>query len=455
MHQPGAPRRGLRVALCVAVAACVGVPVLASPLEPAGRGAAGPLAAPFRVPRHPSPEPSAPRRPGAQPRPATNPGSFSRPGWKRKLDRLTRGRNMGVAVRFDGEAIYGHRDGRLRRPASNEKLLLSMALLDSLGPHARVSTTAAARRVQSGVVKGDLWILGRGDPTVAGGRRYGRRLGLRPTTLGRIARRIAAAGIERIRGRIMGSKGYFAHDWSAPGWRPYYRSLYIALPSALSFNGNVAGGRFIRDPERRLAEALTHRLQDAGIAVSGRPGAGRPPRRLDALARVRSAPLSKLLRYTNRTSSNFFAEVLGKRLGAERLGPAGTIAKGARVLRRWARGRGIKIAAHDSSGLSHANRISARGLSRLLSRSSNAPWGGVLRRSLAAPGQGTLEDRLRGVRLRAKTGTLIGVSALSGWVWLERRDGWAEFSILSSGLAKSRAVSVEDAIVRLLAKRAA
>jgi D-alanyl-D-alanine carboxypeptidase/D-alanyl-D-alanine-endopeptidase (penicillin-binding protein 4) len=363
--------------------------------------------------------------------------------------------NMAVAAELDGRRLYGRGDRRHRRPASNQKLLLSMALLDSLGPGNRVVTTAAAGRVRDGIVYGDLWVGGRGDPTIAGGGRYGRGLGrLRPTYLGRLARRIAAAGITRIRGRVRGSRGYFAHDWSAPGWRPYYRSLYIALPSALTFNGNVARGRYIRNPEHRLATALSRRLERRGIEIAGRSGAGHPPRGLDPIARVRSAPLSKLLRYMNRTSSNFFAEVLGKRLGAARRGPAGTIAKGARVLRRWAQGRGIEVVAHDSSGLSHANRISARGLVRLLRASAAAPWGGVLRRSLAAPDQGTLEDRLGGVRVRAKTGTLVGVSALSGWVWLERRDAWAEFSILSSGGSKARAVAREDAIVRLLATRA-
>ena len=455
MPQP-APRRGLKVALCALAIACAGVPVLASPLGRRGPAAA---VAPSRD-RPPRLGHSTGRAGGrggeAVGRPAPPAARARRPGWKRRLDRLAAGMNMAVAVELDGRRLYGRGDRRRRRPASNQKLLLSMALLDTFGRGDRVVTTASARRVHDGVVRGSLWIGGRGDPTIAGGGRYGRGLGrLRPTYLGRLARRIAAAGITRIRGGVRGSTGYFAHDWSAPGWRPYYRSLYIALPSALTFNGNVARGRYVRNSEQRLAEALSRRLERRGVEVTGRPGAGHPPRPLRPLASVRSAPLSKLLRYMNRTSSNFFAEVLGKRLGAVRRGPVGTIAKGARVLRRWARGRGIEVVAHDSSGLSHANRISARGLVRLLRASDAAPWGRTLRRSLAAPGQGTLEDRLGGVRLRAKTGTLVGVSALSGWVWLERRDAWAEFAILSSGRSKARAVAVEDAIVRLLADRAA
>jgi hypothetical protein len=46
------------------------------------------------------------------------------------------------------------------------------------------------------------------------------------------------------------------------------------------------------------------------------------------------------------------------------------------------------------------------------------------------------------------------VSALSGYVWLDRRDTWARFSILSRGMSKTRAVRMEDRIVRTLARHA-
>jgi D-alanyl-D-alanine carboxypeptidase len=58
------------------------------------------------------------------------------------------------------------------------------------------------------------------------------------------------------------------------------------------------------------------------------------------------------------------------------------------------------------------------------------------------------------VRVRAKTGTLENVSALSGWVWLESSDEWAEFSILSSRMPNTTAKSIENKIVRLVANNA-
>jgi D-alanyl-D-alanine carboxypeptidase/D-alanyl-D-alanine-endopeptidase (penicillin-binding protein 4) len=157
----------------------------------------------------------------------------------------------------------------------------------------------------------------------------------------------------------------------------------------------------------------------------------------------------------NRESRNFHAEVLGKLLGRLVFGGAGTIAKGARAIERFTEARGLEVVANDASGLSYANRVSARDLVRLLWFAESRPWGGALWAGLAGGDQGTLEDRLLGVRVRAKTGTLIGISALSGWVWLEREGRWGEFSILSRGMSKSQAVAIEDRIVRIVANRAA
>ena len=173
------------------------------------------------------------------------------------------------------------------------------------------------------------------------------------------------------------------------------------------------------------------------------------------MATVRSDPLATIMRRMNVVSSNFRAEVLGKVLGAERLGSPGTIAKGARVVEGFADAQGVRLVAHDGSGLSYENRVTARGMVEMLRVAEQAPWGDVLRDTLAAGGEGTLEDRLQTVTVRAKTGTLIEVSALSGWMWLEREDAWAAFSILSSGVNAVQAKSIEDRIVRVVASNAA
>lgn len=253
---------------------------------------------------------------------------------------------------------------------------------------------------------------------------------------------------------MVGAQTYFAHDWWASGWKSSFPASEVALPAALNVNGNTHKGRHIRNPEWKLAETLTKRLKSIGVRVGGRPKSGGvpPDYARNRVAKVLSPRLDSMMRYMNRKSSNFFAEVLGKLLAAERSGPPGTIAKGAGGIKAWAARYNVRVSAHDSSGLSSSNRVSPKGLTRLLGVAQKQPWGKRLRSTLPTGGEGTLEDRLRGVRVRAKTGTLDGVSTLSGWVRLKRAGTWAEFSIMSRGMSKARAVQIEDRIVRLLRK---
>jgi D-alanyl-D-alanine carboxypeptidase len=362
--------------------------------------------------------------------------------WMRKIDHLVAGRAVSVAVGSPGSFLYRRADTAPRIPASNEKLLLSMALLDALGPGLRIVTHAATASLQQGMVQGNLWILGRGDPEITAAR------------MGALARQLVAAGVEKVRGRVMGSTGYFGHDWWARGWRRPQSRQYVAPPTALTFQGNVVKGRYTQEPEAFAARSLTKQLEKRGVAVVGRAGAGQPPEGLVDVAVIQSRPLRSILVAMNRPSNNFYAEVLAKLLGARAAGPPGTISKGAAALRGWVAGHGVDFSLYDGSGLSYANRVTARGIVQLLWVAEAAPWGSVLRQGLATGGQGTLEDRLRGVKVRAKTGSLDDISALSGWVWLEKEEAWTEFSILSRGMPKWIASPIEDAIVRILSANA-
>jgi serine-type D-Ala-D-Ala carboxypeptidase/endopeptidase (penicillin-binding protein 4) len=192
-----------------------------------------------------------------------------------------------------------------------------------------------------------------------------------------------------------------------------------------------------------------------GISVGGRPGMGTPPGGLQEVASVGSPRLASLLESMDRSSLNFTAEVLGKRLGAERAGPPGSIAKGAAAIEAWASRTGAWVRAHDGSGLSYRNRVSPQGLVRLLGAGELEPWGPLLLDILPSGGEGTLGSRLGEVPVHAKTGTLTAISALSGYVWLQRSETWAEFSLLSRGLSKDRAVAIENAVVRILWRHAA
>jgi D-alanyl-D-alanine carboxypeptidase/D-alanyl-D-alanine-endopeptidase (penicillin-binding protein 4) len=372
--------------------------------------------------------------------------AFARAEWKKRIDRMIGSASVGVAVREEGRYLYrhGHRDKRI--PASNQRLLLSMALFDRVAPDDRIRTSAALD------ASGDLWLLGRGDPTVTGGGDFARRLPFEPTRLGLLAREVRDAGVTVVSGSVMGSTGYFARDWGAPGWKPDFDERWCPLPTALAFNGNTVGSTHVSDPEERAARSFTKKLEDLGIRVVDAPGSGAPPAELTTVADVSSPPLTTLLQYTNRKSSNFFAEVLGKRLGVLRRGVPGTTAKGADAIRVYAGRQGVDIAARDSSGLSYENRIAPSGMVRLLGDAEDEEWGATLRNLLPGANEGTLEDRLNGVRIRAKTGSLDGVSALSGWLWLRRLDTWAEISIMSRGFSYTSGKALEDRIVRELTR---
>jgi D-alanyl-D-alanine carboxypeptidase len=370
----------------------------------------------------------------------------TRPRWMQRIDALVGDLPVSVVIGYQGSDLYRHLSWVMRPPASNEKLLLSMALLDRFPSTMTIATRVlGTRRPSAGVLHGDLWIVGHGDPEVD------------RADMVELAAALKARGITRITGRVMGSTGPFRRDWFAPGWQDYFPRDYIALPTGLTFNGNTDRlGRHITDPERRAALSLTARLRGMGIRVGGKPGMGILPARLIQLASVHSLALRSLIHRMDLWSRNFYAEVLGKYLGARFSGRAGSIARAGRATEAYAHTHDApNVVAHDGSGLSYANRSSAQGIVNLLQDAEGEPWGETLRDVLAHGDQGTLKGRLAHVEVRAKTGTLIDISALSGWVWLTREQAWAEFSILSSGISKSRSVAIENAIVQVVNANAA
>jgi serine-type D-Ala-D-Ala carboxypeptidase/endopeptidase (penicillin-binding protein 4) len=373
--------------------------------------------------------------------PAAAGASTQTDDWKDQIRSLVRGLQVSVSIGVDGTWLLRRQNDTQRTPASNEKLLLSMALLAHVDPTTTIPTrVATTARVVDGVVRGRLWILGHGDPEID----------RRDTA--ELATQLVAAGVTKVRGSIEGSTGPFGRDDWARGWKPYFPTSVIPLPTALTFNGNVDGrGRIVKDPERRAAARLTNQLENLGVRVVGEPGMGTPPDGLRGLATIRSAPLSSIVRHMDFHSINFDAEVLGKYVGQLVFGSPGTIAKGAATIRRFAGRRNVSVTTYDNSGLSYANRVTSDGIVRLLWKAGARSWGSALMSALPGGDQGTLTGRLASIRLHAKTGTLDRISALSGWVWLERSNTWAEFSILSTGLAKDDAVYIENRIARIVA----
>ena len=371
------------------------------------------------------------------------PAHAATPRWVSRLNEIVAGHPMSVLVGDDGDAWYRRGAGVERPPASNEKLILSMVLFDRLGPARTFPLRAMALGVDpDGTIEGDLYLRGQGDPEVSEAR------------LRRLAHLLRSAGVRRIDGRVIGVTGPFHRDWYAPGWKNYFPADYIPLPTALTFRGNVSSsGVHIDDPERRAAVFLSHALHDLGIAVGAPATAGTATAGLQEVASIDSQPLGTLVQHMDRRSINFSAEVLGKALAFDG-GSAGTIANAAAAICAFETAHGVSGTCHDASGLSYANRQTAAGMVRLLWFADRQSWAGTLRKALPDGGQGTLKGRLKDVRVRAKTGTLDNVSALTGWVWSDAAGTWIEFSLLTSGMDEYKAKAIEDRVVHLIAARA-
>ena len=366
--------------------------------------------------------------------------------WTAAIDAAIAGRDVSVAVGVDARIVHSHLGRVVRVPASNQKLLTSMAALATWGPSFRFPTTAMAEApFTDGVVRGDLWIVGSGDP------------GVSAASMARLATRLDAAGLTRVRGSVVGDTSAFTREWWAPGWVPGLSRSYVNRATALAFDANAGSS-----PEEQASAALTAALESRGVEVvgapraasldAGAPGLSEGATDLTPLARISSPPLRELLTTQNHGSVNFYAEMLLKALGARSTGGPGSTADGAAAMEGWAEGWGVEAQVRDGSGLSHADRISTQGVVSLLLLALREPWASVLVESLPGPGDGTVGDRLVGVPVRAKTGTLFetSVSSLGGYV-TDANGATVAFSVMSRGLDKTIAASIEDEIVRILA----
>lgn len=427
------PGRLCATALIVAVAAaCTSAPTQTA--SPGGRRLAAPEASsPFGARKH-----CRVVRPPAH-------SQVADASWKQRIVSAAAKHSVGIAIGIHGTPVFLRDGARPRVPASNEKLLLTMALFDEVGPSFRIPTKAeSASKPAGGVVRGDLWLVGGGDPSLTDHQKFYWGSEFHATSLRDLARRIARSGVVRVTGRVMGATSYFAHDLMAPGWHSFVPHSYVEPLTSLSVNGNNA---VRRHPERKAADVLTKELEKHGVSVAGPAGSAKPPAGLVPVAAVRSETLQRLVRFMDETSNNFFAEMFGKLLGARTFGPPGTIAKGARAIEQWASRNGERVVANDSSGLSFQDRVSPLAMVRLLGAAGKESWLDSLRSDLPSAGQGTLRYRLPGVKVKAKTGTLFaGASALSGWV--RSRGRWVEFSILDNKTPKT----VEDKIVRIVSR---
>jgi serine-type D-Ala-D-Ala carboxypeptidase/endopeptidase (penicillin-binding protein 4) len=369
---------------------------------------------------------------------------------------------------YEGERpVLLRRPGQPLIPASTQKTLVATAALAVLGPDFRYETRVVTEAPVSDGAVGTLWLVGSGDPTLASPE-YMMFLSERPrfqlhqaTPLTALADGLKAAGVTTVAGGIVGDDSRYDRTRILPGWKAsYVIDNEVGPLGALLVNG---GFTVFRPPEKRADDPAAHAASElsrlataAGIAVAGPARSGvAPPEGAVVVATVRSAPLSDIVAGMLRESDNSAAELLVRELGvAERRDgstPAGTQAITDALMRAGLPTAGLRL--RDGSGLEVTNQSDCALLAAAL-RKPDRGGGPELSPLLAVAGRtGTLSLRLVGTplegKLRAKTGSLNGVSGLTGY--LDGRRSLS-FAFLANGpFSESAGRVLQDRLMALLA----
>ncbi|TMR38790.1 D-alanyl-D-alanine carboxypeptidase/D-alanyl-D-alanine-endopeptidase [Actinomadura geliboluensis] len=220
--------------------------------------------------------------------------------------------------------------------------------------------------------------------------------------------------------------------------------------------------RTVRKPTLYAADVFRRALRAHGVQVKGDVERGRTPAGAAVLASRASMPLSRLMVPFLKLSNNMIAEILVKAIGRKAAGQ-GSWDAGLPVIERYARSLGVpsdRLEMADGSGLSRRDRTTAGDVSTLLERVRTAPWFPAWYRALPVAGDpdrtagGTLASRMRGTpaagNVHAKTGTLTGATALSGYVTGPAGRPLV-FSVILNGYAGGAPKDVEDRIAVRLA----
>ncbi len=343
-----------------------------------------------------------------------------------------------VAVKT-GEVLYAKNTHKFHHPASTMKLITAAAALTKLGSAFRFETTLYADAIVNGRVEGNVYLKGKADPVLQEG------------DLEKMVIALRDAGVQSVAGGIVVDETYLDAVREGPGWMWDDKPLRL---SALALRGGT-----VEDRALACGIVLKAMLQQAGIVVNGEVSHGTVPSGAVVIATHLSPPLMDILRLMNKPSDNVIAELIFKTLGAEVKGEPGTWQKGRQVIGEFLGEMGSGFRIVDGSGLSRYNLVTAELLVNLLvfvyndfelmpDYVASLPIAGV---------DGTLKNRMRGMRaekvLRAKTGTLSGVSALAGYTATADGEVLA-FSILISHYAGPAAPArrIQDTIGNYLTR---
>ncbi len=414
----------------------------------------------------PALDPAASTTVAPPPAPALNTGLLS---FRRAASTLSRDLNMAAfqqgvqplmnvvgdrscaAISLDGELVGEKNIDNVVIPASNMKILVAAVASAVLGDDYRYTTKVVGPAPTGGVINGDVYLVGGGDPLLSGDwypeSDLDRFKQFNATSLDDLARNLAAAGVTQINGNVVGDGSRYDDEFYAPGWGVDVNGIEAGPYDALLVNDARVLGDDQRagDPNHAAAREFARILGEQGIAVNGGAETGAAPGGAGELASVQSQPLPAVIAEMLTNSDNNTAELMLKEIGLKASG-AGTREAGAAAVAATLASWGIDtngLVVADGSGLSADDRVSCRTMISVL---QHAGFEGPVGQGLAIGGEtGTLADAFVDSsvagRIRGKTGTLNNVpydqdppavKALSGYLPVDG-GGAIEYTLLLNG----------------------
>ncbi len=368
--------------------------------------------------------------------------------------------NLCLSVYLNGESIYDSDRAASFTPASLMKLATAAVALEVMGPEATYTTEVvvdanALEAARDGVLRGDLYLIGGGDPTLAT-RSYAATFRVpRPyTDVNDLADAVMAAlqdhEIRVIDGAVLGDESRYPElerDYvtqvvdGESVWKASYRDTNLSGPlSALMINDGYYPHRRTRrshvrptDVAQAAAAEFDDLLEERGLVIRRSPRSQTAPAAVDervTIGRIKSIPISqiveRMLTHSDNTTSEMVLKEIGYRNGGSTRAAAATAATA--MLRGMIGDAVDSLQWVDGSGLSILNRMSCDLVARLI---ASAGANSVLMQALAMAGEtGTLRncgplpatDSQSRNTVRAKTGSLNDTDALAGAVLAPNGD---------------------------------
>ena len=342
-----------------------------------------------------------------------------------RLDSLTKDRmfnstQLGLMVYdlTDDSTLYRFNARQTMRPASTMKLLTSISALDHLGSRYDFRTSLYyTGSVKDSVLIGDLYCVGGMDPLFD------------TNDMKAFAESIKALGIHTLRGKIVEVRGFKDSDLLGEGW--------------CWDDDNPTLSPLLIEKKDEFASRLVQMLDKDSIFVDGPATIGSLPKNALLLC-SRSHKLVDVLEPMMKNSDNLYAESMFYQLAASTGASPAKASHGRQMILKTLQKAGVtgqyKIA--DGSGLSLYNYVTPELLAKLLIYAYRKS--GIIRYlyvSLPIAGEdGTLKKRMKEspahLNVRAKTGTVTGVSSLAGYA-LAANNHMLVFSIINQGIMKA------------------